>query len=446
MHSLVLKVDQNLKNHQLVEKGDILLVCVSGGSDSVALLRVLIELLPKWNFQLHVLHFDHGLRSESVEEHHFVESLAESYHLSFHIKISNDLVSNSKGIQAKARGWRLAESQKILSEIRGNSIVTAHHVDDQMETLLLKWLRGCHLSHLQGMSWNAPPYIRPLLNCTKQELSDYLRFKQQSWREDSSNQSSKYLRNRVRNELIPLMNELGRGVLHRRIAAIEEQSSQLQEWLDLSCKTWMTSVALSMEGLNHKNLVKEPKFLQNAILYQYLKLQTGLCLDYPLIAKIIVVVEEQKQVWEQELSEQWVLKIKGEQLFVQKKKEEAGKVCCSEDIQLTHPAHWLVEAKRLEEGMQLPEAGIILYNVAYGSPLALRFRQPGDRFQPFWKAKAVKLKDFLCDQGIPLYQRDRLPLVCREDEVMAIYPRFLAKPFSQNHKKVSPLYLEINLS
>ena len=206
------------------------IVCVSGGSDSVAMLHLLQRLKKLLCLELSVLYFNHRIRSESDQEQEFVKSLAKKYKIPFLFKIKNDLKPHQKGLQEVAREWRIRESLKILESLGGDYIATGHHADDQVETLLLKLLRGAHISNLKGMHWINPPFIRPLLNCNKLELQDYLKRNNFSWLEDSSNQSKKYLRNRVRLELIPLLEELTRDGLQSHILDLIEQSNLLRRW------------------------------------------------------------------------------------------------------------------------------------------------------------------------------------------------------------------------
>lgn len=142
-----------------VKPGAVIVVLVSGGSDSVALLRLLHSLQNKWSppLHLHVLHFNHGLRAESEEEEVFVRHLAKDQ-LGLEVTVVRWDNPPISGIQEAARAWRREESQRVLKDImrtvegpnRQGWIATAHHGDDQVETFLLKLLRGAHLSHLRG--------------------------------------------------------------------------------------------------------------------------------------------------------------------------------------------------------------------------------------------------------------------------------------------------------
>ena len=198
-----------------VAPGSTLVVGVSGGLDSTALLHLLVEAraAPGWRARVEVVHFDHRLRSESGAEARFVRKLAEGAGLTFHAREmppaqAARFAADPGGMQAWARDWRRREMEAVARASGGDDagagagdaggeavLVTAHHSDDQAETVLLKLLRGAHLSSLQGMPWadaRAPRQVRPLLAVGKPELEAYLRARALAWMEDGSNADAKY--------------------------------------------------------------------------------------------------------------------------------------------------------------------------------------------------------------------------------------------------------------
>lgn len=228
----------------------VLLVGVSGGCDSVGLLHALVHNLtrvddnkfqfpnfPNTSFQLHVVHFNHMQRgAESDGDAQFVQELCDELDLPCHVydwqSSSDDCIAFS---QDKARQWRRLTMYSLLQSLSEGGtgvIVTAHHRDDSEESMMLKLLRGVHLTNLVGMdpvivgSKDMPNAIivRPMLNVRKADIVDYLQSNHLEWREDESNASDKYLRNRVRNELVPLLSDMmgGEDVLQVRDCALGE--------------------------------------------------------------------------------------------------------------------------------------------------------------------------------------------------------------------------------
>ena len=125
-----------------------------------------------FDLEPHILHFNHQLRPESAKEQDFVKSIAEHYEIPFHHKTAKHLKSGQSALQESAREWRIEESRNLLNFLGGGFIATGHQADDQIETLLLKWLRGTHISNMQGMQWTNEDFIRPLLNFKKSELKE----------------------------------------------------------------------------------------------------------------------------------------------------------------------------------------------------------------------------------------------------------------------------------
>lgn len=218
----------------------VLLVGVSGGCDSVGLLHALVRLLTRINddnnkfhlpnrpdtvFQLHVIHFNHKQRGDASDgDALFVQDLCDEMKLPCHVYDWN-ASSDTSFSQDAARQWRRTTMYSLLQTlIRGEEqqkgvILTAHHLDDSEESMLLKLIRGVHLTNLVGMdpvvvdSEDMSNFIiaRPMLSVRKADIVDFLESNQRTWREDESNASDKYLRNRIRNELVPLLSDMMGG-------------------------------------------------------------------------------------------------------------------------------------------------------------------------------------------------------------------------------------------
>lgn len=337
MESLLQKIRKNWESHQLAfhdtkpknknfpKKPVKVIVCVSGGSDSVSLLHLLQRLSTLLALDLHVLHFNHQLRPEADEEQNFVKKLAVQYKIPFHYKTAKNFSPGQAGLQESARQWRIEESLKILKTVGADCIATGHHADDQTETLLLKWLRGTHISNLQGMLWKNSPFIRPLLNCSKSELKQYLKSNNLSWMEDSSNLSPAYLRNRVRMELIPLLDELTREGLNARISDINEQSRLFRDWLDCEYTEWrkdIKSVDSKASGfLSLDDLDKANNLLQEEIIYKFITSLTNMELSYKKLRNIFEQLRSGSKHWEFSLSEEWKLIKSGNELLLRRTSE-----------------------------------------------------------------------------------------------------------------------------
>ena len=318
MKGLLQQFQATIERESLLPSGSKLILCVSGGSDSIALLHLCHQLSRLFRWQLHILHFHHGLREESDEEARFVRDLSQRLNLEFHLRTTRDFQSETSGLQEKARNWRRAEALKLRDEIRADSILTAHHAEDQLETWLLKWLRGAHLSGLQGMSRSDPPFIRPLLDFRKEVLSDFLKENGFEWREDASNQDSKYMRNRVRNELLPLLRTLSREGIESRIRDLDNQSRLLQKELESQYQNWLEKTGPVSE-LPISVIESESEFLQQEILVRFITGKTGIALSYRQLEKICALVRNSTNQWSYHLEGEWTINCEGGKLSLKEK-------------------------------------------------------------------------------------------------------------------------------
>ena len=318
MKGLLQQFQATIERESLLPSGSNLILCVSGGSDSIALLHLCHQLSRLFRWQLHILHFHHGLREESDEEARFVRDLSQRLNLEFHLRTTRDFQSETSGLQEKARNWRRTEALKLREEIRADSILTAHHAEDQLETWLLKWLRGAHLSGLQGMSRSDPPFIRPLLDFRKNVLSDFLKENGFEWREDASNQDSKYMRNRVRNELLPLLRTLSREGIESRIRDLDSQSRLLQKELESQYQIWLEKIGPVSE-LPISVIESESEFLQQEILVRFITRKTGIALSYRQLEKIWTLVRNSTNQWSYHLEGEWTINCEGGKLSLKEK-------------------------------------------------------------------------------------------------------------------------------
>ena len=320
MKGLLQQFQATIESESLLPSGSNLILCVSGGSDSIALLHLCHQLSRLFRWQLHILHFHHGLREESDEEALFVRDLSQGLNLEFHLRTTRDFQSETSGLQEKARNWRRAEALKLREEIRADFILTAHHAEDQLETWLLKWLRGAHLSGLQGMSRSDPPFIRPLLDFRKEVLSDFLKENGFEWREDASNQDSKYMRNRVRNELLPFLRTLSREGIESRIRDLDSQSRLLQKELESQYQIWLEKIGPVSE-LPISVIESESEFLQQEILVRFITGKTGIDLSYRQLEKIWTLVRNSTNPWSYHLEGKWTINCEEGKLSLKEKKK-----------------------------------------------------------------------------------------------------------------------------
>lgn len=223
---LVKAISQSLGDRCQVRPGDRLLVAVSGGADSVALLRALVILAGRreWNLTLAIGHVQHHLREDAEGDAIFVQSLAAQLRLPF-LRADLNIEKHQGNLEAQARKQRYEALSTMATAVGATHIVTAHHGQDQIETMLMRLLRGSSLKGLSGMAWRRrlapsdtrPPLqlIRPMLAIDRQELLRFLTEQNQPWCEDHTNADVSRWRARLRRDVLPVLRDLKPDVAAR---------------------------------------------------------------------------------------------------------------------------------------------------------------------------------------------------------------------------------------
>jgi tRNA(Ile)-lysidine synthase len=242
------QISQFIRANNLFATGDTLVVAVSGGADSVALLDILVS-LRDLRLKLVVAHLNHMLRGEeSAGDEEFVRNLAESYGLPFVLRradVEEIARQERRSLEDAGRSARYALFDEVAATHRACSVALAHHADDQAETVLLRLLRGAGGSGLCAMApRSAGRYVRPLLAVSRSEIEVYLRKRGIAWRNDSSNGDGSFLRNRVRHELIPFLRGYNPSI-SRRLSATAEALAADEEFLDAATKEAFARHAVS---------------------------------------------------------------------------------------------------------------------------------------------------------------------------------------------------------
>jgi tRNA(Ile)-lysidine synthase len=209
MPGFVEAVASTLRRHAMLAGGERVLIGVSGGADSAGLLLALWTLAPSFDLALHVLHVDHGLRAESARDGEFVRDLAAR--LGVPCEVARVTVARGGSLEAQARAARYAALEARADAIGAARIAVGHTRDDQAETLLMRVLEGAGPRGLAGIPPTRGRVIRPLLEVGRGDVLAALGAAGLPWIEDPSNLDLKFLRNRVRHELLPLLTSAYRG-------------------------------------------------------------------------------------------------------------------------------------------------------------------------------------------------------------------------------------------
>jgi len=202
------KVRNTIKTFGMLNSGDTVVIGVSGGVDSVVLLYMLVKLSEEYKLSVIAAHLNHGLRGkESDRDEAFVKKLAKKLGVKFTGKRTdiNSLLKKGDSLQDIAREVRYAFFEEVANRYTADKIATGHNLDDQAETMIIRFLRGAGLNGLSGILPKRGKYIRPLLDVSRKEIEEYADKNKLNFVKDSSNKSTKYLRNHIRLKLMPVL-------------------------------------------------------------------------------------------------------------------------------------------------------------------------------------------------------------------------------------------------
>ncbi len=426
-HPLIHRVRSTLSAYHMAREGDLLVVAVSGGADSVCLLDVLTRLSKDLGLELVVAHFDHGLRGEEdASDTRFVEDLARERGLVFDTeRAAHSLRDLDGSLEERAREARYAFLDRIRERHRARAVATAHTLDDQAETVLMRFLRGAGPAGLAAIPpVRAPGIIRPLIRVRRRDIEHYLRERGMRWRTDPSNLQPCHLRNRLRQEILPLLLDY-QPRLVEHLGELADQMREEDTLLDTLAEEWVDAHSVAGETgelvLQRIPLAELPAAFRRRVIRQALERTAGGLrgIQRGHVASAEALLFGNRPQAGVDLPGGRCARRSYDQLvFGPRRREDRPDYC----VRLPCPGEHAVEAAglsvRLEEKPRhavrlldgapwtaFLDAGLIRY------PLDLRPWRAGDRFMPLGMQGQRKVKDFLIDRKVPREERVRIPLL-----------------------------------
>jgi len=212
------RVTATARDHEMFLPGQTVLVCVSGGPDSVCLLESLVRLRRLFKIRLEVFHLDHRLRPDSAKDAAYVKRLAERNRVPFHVRVAATRPDKGESVEAWARALRLWHMRAVQLEVGAERIAKGHTIDDQAETIVMALMRGGGLRSLQGIAPVLGPQVEPLIAVSRTEVEAFCRALGLRPREDPTNRDPRFLRNAVRLKILPEMERWSRRDVRAPIA------------------------------------------------------------------------------------------------------------------------------------------------------------------------------------------------------------------------------------
>ncbi len=414
-------------------------VAVSGGADSVCLLHALVELAPRYDLRLQVLHFNHKLRGEESDaDERFVADLAHRLCLEFHrgeADVRSLRAAARDNLEQTARRARYAFLKRFIRDGELDAVALAHTRSDQAETVLFRLLRGSSLAGLAGiLPVTADGLVRPLLEIDRSGVEQYLKERRIAWREDSSNADRSFARNRIRHELLPWLEQhwnpqLPKVLAHMAALAHDEETYWDAEIRALSER--MVRVDESRVVLNTRELATLPRALLRRVLRNAVRLAKGdtRSVDFGHVEALLDLVSQREGRGAARLpgleairSFHWLCLAPGDtsrttrhwllaDLAVPGTHAVPG---CRSEIHLE-----LIETK--SQTLVPADCATVVSELNWrliSGPVELRDWRPGDCYRPVGHAHPRKLKDLFHNSRVPSWKRAGWPILMNSGKII----------------------------
>lgn len=416
------KVSDYINKYSMVKEKDHIILAVSGGPDSMALLYVMNKLKNHFKYNLTVAHVNHSLRPEADEEEGLVKKCSLNLGIPFYshkADVKKIAQQEKKSIEEVGRIVRYQFFNQLLNELNADLIATAHHQDDNAETVLLNLLRGTGIKGLRGILPVNNNLIRPLLGVSKSEIMDYIKENSIPYCIDESNYDPVYLRNKIRHELIPLLEKeynprIVEGLSKLALIAREENDF-IEGQTQQTFKEVLLSKTDSTIKLKAEFLSLLPMALCKRVILHALSELAGeegweandidIILDLMTKSGSSKIVRLKKNVTVEKVYDELVFST------VQKAKISFDYLLdIPGNIVLPTGEEYLIKTVPVEEFDPKDCIAYVDYDKC-NLPLHFRSRKPGDVFSPYGLHGRKKLKDFFIDLKIPSSKRDEIPLL-----------------------------------
>lgn len=408
-------VEQYILEHQLLAEGSKVIVGVSGGADSVALLDILYSL----KYECIVAHCNFHLRGEeSNRDAFFVEELCERYKLKYE-RVDFDTEAyaaiHSISIEMAARDLRYNWFEQLRVIHLADRIAVAHHRDDSVETILLNLIRGTGIRGLTGIAAQNGYVVRPLLSVSREEILEYLKDRKLSYVDDSTNSEDLYTRNKIRLNIIPLLETINPSAKESIIRTAENLSQ-----VETVYRYYIEQVKADIFKDNAIDIRKLIQYIEpEAVLYEIL---TPYKFNPATIRQIFEsLISQPGKIF---YSETHKLIRDRESFFLKKRNNISVEsfTIREEDSSIAYPLKMNVEIIRKEAPFEIEKNNNILYvdknKVQY--PLTIRRWRQGDWFIPFGMKGKKKISDYFTDQKYSLFDKEEAWLLCSGDDIVWI--------------------------
>ena len=395
-----------------------LLIAISGGIDSV----VLTHLCHKLGLNISLAHCNFNLRGkESDADEGFVLELAENLELEVFVqRFDTELYAkdNKRSIQMAARELRYSWFSELAEQLKFDFILTAHHADDNLETFLINFTRGTGLEGLTGIPEVNDKFVRPLLSFSSKVIETYARTNNIKWRDDSSNKSVKYLRNKLRHEVVPILKEINPGLLQSfqtTLNNLNESSEIVEESIDVFLKK-------AIESIGDKEVrfkISEFKKLNNPKPYLFESLKEFGFNEWNDVVGLLDA-ETGKQVFS---PTHRLIKNREYLLLSEINLEESISISISDNVSQVETPFGILFFDEADAIFGERTNIIFADKDALNFPLTIRQYKAGDVFHPLGMTGKKKVSKYFKDEKLSLLDKENTWLLCSGDDIVWVINR-----------------------
>ena len=410
MEQILNKLNNNLN------KGDKVVVAVSGGPDSMLLLNLLLKIRDKKKLEIICAHVNHGVRKASEKEKKFVENFCENNKVIFEYSKIN--LKKRGNFHHEARKLRYHFLNHVVYKYKAQVLMTAHHGDDLIETILMKISRGSTLKGYLGFNEitkiNGYFIFRPLISVDKKEILKYCKEEHIKYVTDKSNFKEKYKRNRYRKYILPFLKKEDKNI-HEKFLKYNETIKEIVEYFDVVIENKMSYMVedgvLNIELFNKEYLAIKKAILQKMIENAYEEKITDINQNH--IEQIIAMIDSKKTNSSINLPNDFVVfKDYGQLIFGFKKEKKEYKYLLEKEIEI--PAGFFLKVDGSEESKS--NYFIRLNSQEIKMPLYVRNRKKGDKISIKGLDGTKKVSDVFINEKVSNLKRDSWPLLVDSDD------------------------------
>ena len=418
-----------INHHQLIQNGDRVVVAVSGGPDSLALLHFLHRYKQEWGAEVIAAHLDHMFRGEeSYQELLFVKEFCRNLDIPFYgesVDVSREMEENKGSLQEIAREVRYRFLKEVMKERSATKLATGHHGDDQMETVLMKLTRGAGGMSRAGIQVERPfppgIIIRPFLSVTKAAIESYCEKNELSPRRDPSNEKDGYTRNRFRKQIIPFLKKEN-PLVHLQFQQFSEELAEDERYLEELTRLKLNNVWNSSEDcstLDIKGFLAMAQPLQRRginLILNYLYKQRPPSLSSIHIYDVLEILKGKAPNARLDLPRGLKVTRAYHTCYFHFGPLETAEESFCEELKVNRPTeissgfqfvlHSSPITNKVEESDYL-----YLHPDSVTLPLFIRTREPGDKIQVKGLKGSKKLKSLFIDEKVPVHRRNQWPIV-----------------------------------